>query len=160
MAARRRFLSSWKLVGAISRSPRRACVVRSRSASSPSGLVAPSLRSFCRCPTHPVLACASQLLIGEGWGRYPAAFRIGQTGEMAPDLLSRIVVDPAICFGKPTIRGHRIWVSLVLGYLAEGWTVETIVEEFPGIEPDDVRACIAYGARLADIRFADLDDVA
>ena len=44
----------------------------------------------------------------------------------------RIVVDPQICFGKPTIRGHRIWVSLVLGYLAEGWTTEQIVNEFAG----------------------------
>jgi uncharacterized protein (DUF433 family) len=65
---------------------------------------------------------------------------------------SRIVVDPAICCGKPTIRGHRIWVSLILGHVAEGWTVDAIIEEFPGIEPDDIRACIAYGARLADMQ--------
>ncbi len=90
----------------------------------------------------------------------PDAAPIGQTGDMAPDLLSRIVVDPAICFGKPIIHGHRIWVSLILGYLAEWWTVEAIIDEFPGIELDDIRACIAYGARLADMRFADLDDVA
>lgn len=76
------------------------------------------------------------------------------------ELLQRIVVDPQICFGKPTIRGHRIWVSLVLGYIAEGWSPEQVVEEYPGIEIDDVRACVAYGARLADVRFADLDDVA
>ena len=76
------------------------------------------------------------------------------------ELLQRIVVDPQICFGKPTIRGHRIWVSLVLGYIAEGWSPEQVVEEYPGIEIDDVRACGAYGARRADVRFADLDDVA
>ena len=76
------------------------------------------------------------------------------------ELLQRIVVDPQICFGKPTIRGHRIWVSLVLGYIAEGWSPEQVVEQYPGIEIDDVRACVAYGARLADVRFADLDDVA
>ncbi len=51
-------------------------------------------------------------------------------------------------------------MSVILGYLAEGWTVEAIIEEFTGIEPDDIRACIAYAARLADMRFADLDDVA
>lgn len=79
---------------------------------------------------------------------------------MTDELLARIVVDPQICFGRPTVRGHRIWVSLVLGYLAEGWSVEQIVEEFPGLEPLDVRACVAYGARLADVRFVDLDDVA
>ena len=76
------------------------------------------------------------------------------------ELLDRIVVDPSICFGKPTIRGHRIWVSLVLGYLAEGWTVEQVVEEFAGIDVHDVRACVAYGARLADMHFVDLDDIA
>ena len=79
---------------------------------------------------------------------------------MTSDLLTRIVVDPRICFGKPTIRGHRIWVSLILGHLAEGWTVDAIVDEFPGIDGDDVRACIAYGAQLADVQFADLDHVA
>ena len=78
----------------------------------------------------------------------------------ASDLLSRIVVDPRVCFRKPAIRGHRIWVSLILGHLAEGWTVEAIVEEFDGIDTDDVRACIAYRAQLADVRFSDLDDVA
>ncbi len=74
---------------------------------------------------------------------------MGHTGGVTDELLDRIVVDPQICFGKPTVRGHRIWVSRVLGYLAEGWSVEQIVEEFPGLEPVDVRACIAYGARLA-----------
>jgi uncharacterized protein (DUF433 family) len=70
------------------------------------------------------------------------------------------VVDPQTCFGKPTIRGHRVWVSLILGHLASGWSVEQVLAEYPGLEPDDVRACIAYGARLSDVRFADTDDVA
>lgn len=73
------------------------------------------------------------------------------------ELLERIVVDPQICFGKPTIKGHRIWVSLVLGHLAEGWTPEEIVENFSGLVVDDVRACVVYGARLADLRFTELD---
>jgi uncharacterized protein (DUF433 family) len=38
--------------------------------------------------------------------------------DVTTELLERIVVDPAICFGKPTIRGHRLWVSLILGCLA------------------------------------------
>lgn len=79
---------------------------------------------------------------------------------MSSGLLNRITVDPQICFGKPTIRGHRIWVSLILGYLAEGWTTSAVVEEFPGLEHDDVLACIAYGASLADLRFVDLGEVA
>ena len=55
---------------------------------------------------------------------------MGQNGAVpSVELLERIVVDPEVSFGKPTIRGHRIWVSLVLGYLAEGWTPEQVVEE-------------------------------
>ena len=80
-----------------------------------------------------------------------------QARAVTTELLERIIVDPAICFGKPTVRGHRIWVSLILGYLAEGWTVEAVLTEYPQLEVDDVRACIAYGAQLADVRFADLD---
>lgn len=69
---------------------------------------------------------------------------------MANDaLLSRISIDPNICFGTPCIRGHRIWVSLILDLLAAGETVEAILEEYPGIEREDVLACIAYGAEMA-----------
>ena len=62
------------------------------------------------------------------------------------ELLSRISIDPNVCFGKPCIRGHRIWVSLVLDLLAEGWTVDQLIDEYPGVEEADVLACIAYGA--------------
>ena len=61
-------------------------------------------------------------------------------------LLSRISVDRNICFGKPCIRGHRIWVSLVLDLLAGGATTQEILDRYPGIEEADVLACIAYGA--------------
>ncbi len=91
----------------------------------------------------------------DGGGRY-----VRLVIMTSSELLDRIVVDPAICFGKPTIRGHRIWVSLVLGYLSEGWTPEQVVDEYPELDVDDVRACIAYGARLADVRFVDFDHVA
>ena len=47
-----------------------------------------------------------------------------------------------------------------MGYLADGWTTELIVDEFEGLVVDDVLACAAYGARLADVQFVDLDDVA
>ncbi|MGE0879633.1 MAG: DUF433 domain-containing protein [Acidimicrobiia bacterium] len=77
---------------------------------------------------------------------------------MSSDLLSRVVRDPAVCFGRPTIRGHRIWVTLVLGYLAGGWTIDAIVEEFPGLAADDVRACLAYAAQLVDSSVVEIDD--
>ena len=65
------------------------------------------------------------------------------------ELLSRISIDPNICFGKPCIRGHRIWVSLVLDRLASGCTIEQLLEDYPGLEEADVLACIAYGAEEA-----------
>jgi uncharacterized protein (DUF433 family) len=64
-------------------------------------------------------------------------------------LLSRISIDPNICFGKPCIKGHRIWVSLILDYLAGGETIDSILEAYPGIEREDVLACIAYGAEMS-----------
>ncbi len=64
-------------------------------------------------------------------------------------LLDRITIDANICFGKPCIRGHRIWVSLILDLLAGGWTVAEILGNYPGIDEADIRACIAYGAELA-----------
>ena len=65
------------------------------------------------------------------------------------ELLRRIAVDPAVCFGKPCIRGHRIWVSLVLDLLAGGASQDEILRDHPGLEADDVRACLAYGAEMA-----------
>lgn len=61
-------------------------------------------------------------------------------------LLSRISIDPNICFGKPCIRGHRIWVSLILDLLAGGMSTAEVVREYQGIEEADVMACLAYGA--------------
>lgn len=61
-------------------------------------------------------------------------------------LLERISVDQNVCFGKPCIKGTRIWVSLLLDRLAEGLSVEAIIEEYPQLLPDDIKAAIAYGA--------------
>jgi uncharacterized protein (DUF433 family) len=72
------------------------------------------------------------------------------------DLLRRISVDPKICFGKPCIRGHRIWVSLVLDFLASGMTVQEIVKQYPGLEEADILACIAYGAEMSRERYIEI----
>lgn len=72
------------------------------------------------------------------------------------NLLSRISIDPNICFGKPCIRGHRIWVSLILDYLAGGTTINEVLEAYPSIEREDVLACIAYGAEMARDVFVEL----
>jgi uncharacterized protein (DUF433 family) len=68
------------------------------------------------------------------------------------ELLKRITVNPAVCGGKPCIRGHRIWVSLILDFLAAGNSIDQIVADYPGIEREDVLACIAYGAEMSRLR--------
>ena len=72
------------------------------------------------------------------------------------ELLARISIDPKICFGKPCIKGHRIWVSLILDLLAEGMTVQQVLAEYPQLTEEDVLACIAYGAEMARERYVDL----
>lgn len=63
------------------------------------------------------------------------------------ELLARISINPEICFGKPCIRGHRIWVSLILDFLASGATIQEIREDYPQLEEADVLACIGYDHR-------------
>jgi len=65
------------------------------------------------------------------------------------ELLSRISINPNICFGKPFIRGHRIWVSLILDYLASGVSQSELLAEYPGLHESYIRACIAYGAEMS-----------
>jgi uncharacterized protein (DUF433 family) len=72
------------------------------------------------------------------------------------ELLSRITIDPKVCFGKPCIRGHRIWVSLILDLLASGMSSEEILSDYPGLDEADVRACIAYGAEMARERYVEV----
>jgi len=71
-------------------------------------------------------------------------------------LLSRISINPKICFGKPCIKGHRIWVSLILDLLASGLTVKEILDQYPGLKKDDILACIAYGAEMARERVVEI----
>ncbi len=61
----------------------------------------------------------------------------------------RIVNDPSICHGKPCIRGTRIMVSVVLDNLAEGLSMEEVVEEYPPLTHADVRAALGYAAALS-----------
>ena len=69
------------------------------------------------------------------------------------ELLNRISIDPQVCFGKPCIKGHRIWVSLILDFLAGGATIEEILQDYPGVEREDILACIAYGAEMSRERY-------
>lgn len=69
---------------------------------------------------------------------------------MSDPLLDRIAVDPDQCHGRPCLRGMRIRVQDVVGMLAAGWSEAEMLEEFPGLEPDDIRAALAYAARELD----------
>ena len=71
------------------------------------------------------------------------------------ELLRRISIDPSICFGKPCIRGHRIWVSLVLDWLASGQSIDDVLADYPQLERAGVLACIAYGAEMTRERYVD-----
>jgi len=61
---------------------------------------------------------------------------------------ARIVLDPEVLLGKPVIRGTRLAVEFVIGLLADGWTEQDILANYPGITHDDISACLAYARDL------------
>jgi uncharacterized protein (DUF433 family) len=71
-------------------------------------------------------------------------------------LLEHISIDPNVCFGKPCIRGTRIWVSLILDFLASGTSIEELLEEYPQLTRADILAAIAYGAEMARERYVEI----
>ena len=71
-------------------------------------------------------------------------------------LLRRITINPQVCFGKPCIRGHRIWVSFILDLLANGASFGEILQDYQQLEEADILACIAYGDEMARERFVDI----
>ncbi|MCC6461853.1 MAG: DUF433 domain-containing protein [Saprospiraceae bacterium] len=75
---------------------------------------------------------------------------------MESPLLERISINPNICFGKPCIRGTRIWVSLVLDFLASEMTIEEILEDYPQLKKEDILACMAYGAAMSRENYVDV----
>jgi uncharacterized protein (DUF433 family) len=63
-------------------------------------------------------------------------------------LLERISIDPRVCFGKPCIRGTRIWVSLIVDNLAEGVPEAELLAAYPQLEVEDIRAALAFAAEM------------
>ncbi len=61
---------------------------------------------------------------------------------------NRITIDPAVCNGKPTIRGMRITVQTVLEYLSAGESQEEILRQFSMLEPEDISACLSFAGKL------------
>ena len=75
-------------------------------------------------------------------------------------LLDRISIDQGVCHGKPCIKGHRIWVTLILDFLAAGTSIEELLAEYPGLQREDILACIAFGAEMSRQRFVDWEELA
>lgn len=71
-------------------------------------------------------------------------------------LLKRISIDPNVCFGKPCIKGTRIWVSLILDLLADGMSIEEILKEYPQLTREDIQAAIAYRAEMSREKYVEI----
>ncbi len=67
------------------------------------------------------------------------------------ELLERITINPEILFGKPSIRNMRYPVVLILDLLSAGMTNQEILEDYPDLENEDIRACLVFAARLATV---------
>ncbi len=65
-----------------------------------------------------------------------------------PLQLDRITIDPAVCNGRPTIRGKRITVQTILEFLGAGESRSEILRQYPSLEPEDLDACLAFAAKL------------
>jgi uncharacterized protein (DUF433 family) len=76
---------------------------------------------------------------------------------MQRELLSRITIDPGIMVGKPVIKGTRLTVQFILGLLAQGMTIEELLQEYKNLERDDIFACLLFARdALSDTTFAPL----
>ena len=69
---------------------------------------------------------------------------------MENDFMKRIVVNPKVMVGKPVIVGTRVTVEAILGRLAEGWTFDEILEDFPHITKTDIKAAILYAESIVN----------
>lgn len=72
----------------------------------------------------------------------------------------RLQIDPTVCHGKPVIRGTRVLVSTILGALGGGDSVDTVLEDYPGITREDVAAALEFASALSDYQAAAYEAVA
>jgi uncharacterized protein (DUF433 family) len=64
------------------------------------------------------------------------------------DWQNRIVVDPEILVGKPVIKGTRLAVEFIIDLLAQGWTESDVLRNYPGVNREDIQACLAYASTV------------
>jgi uncharacterized protein (DUF433 family) len=65
-------------------------------------------------------------------------------------LLARVIVDPKVCRGRPHIRGTGIYIAIILDALFGGLTPEQVIDHYPSLALDDIRAAVAYATKLAE----------
>jgi uncharacterized protein (DUF433 family) len=75
------------------------------------------------------------------------------TSEALSYLDGRITVDPDLCNGRPTIRGLRITVETVLGFLSAGESRDEILKQYPSLEAADIDACLRFAANMMAHRY-------
>ena len=66
------------------------------------------------------------------------------------NLFERISTNPDICHGKPCIKGTRIPIYLIVSLIAEGENIESIVKDYPMLNPEDIKAALSYAAKLCE----------
>ena len=67
-------------------------------------------------------------------------------------LINRITINTSICHGKPTVRNMRYPVEMILDLLSSGMTYQQLIEDYPALEIDDIKACLAYASNLTKIK--------
>ena len=72
------------------------------------------------------------------------------------ELIKRISVDPRVCFGKPCIRGTRIWISLIVDNLASGLSEQELLAEYPQLSHEDIMAALTFAAEMTRERYVEL----
>ena len=64
------------------------------------------------------------------------------------DWQERVVLNPEVLAGKPVIKGTRLSATFIIDLLAQGWTERDVLDNYPGISPEDIKACLAYASEV------------
>jgi uncharacterized protein (DUF433 family) len=70
---------------------------------------------------------------------------------MEHELIKRITLDPEVCFGKPTVRNMRYPVEMILDLLSAGMSNQELIEDYPGLEEEDIKACLLFASKLIKV---------
>ncbi len=71
---------------------------------------------------------------------------------MNKELIQRITLNSEICHGRPTIRNTRYTVDLILDLLSAGMTSQEIIDDYPALENDDIKACLSFASQLSRVK--------